>query len=56
MDPNGPYGDKGCVMIHKNGDALSLSAGQAMNKQVGLMPGGTKENPGEQDGNILKDE
>ncbi len=55
LDPKRPYGDKGCAIVRKGGDALSLSAGQAMNKNIGVMPGGTLENPGEQAGNILND-
>ncbi len=55
LDPKAPYGTKGCIVVRKGGDALSLSAGQAMNKNIGVMPGGTLENPGEQAGNTLKD-
>lgn len=55
LDPKGPFGDKGCVIVRKGGDALSLTGNQAMNKNVGVMPGGTSENPGKQEGNVLKD-
>ena len=42
-------------IIRKDGDARSLTAGEAMDKNIGVMPGGTAENPGEQAGNVLKD-
>jgi hypothetical protein len=43
------------VIVRKAGDALMLTSGQAMNKNIGVMPGGTKANPGEQAGNTLND-
>ena len=55
LDPKAPYGERGSVIVHKAGDAQKLSAGQAMNKNVGLMPGGTVDDPGVQEGNTLKD-
>ena len=55
LDQKQPYGDDGCVIVRKGGDALRLTAGQAMKKEIGVMPGGTPENPGEQKGNVLKD-
>jgi hypothetical protein len=55
LDPMKPYGDAGCVIVRKAGDAQSLSASQARDKKVGLMPGGTIENRGDQEGNVLKD-
>jgi prepilin-type N-terminal cleavage/methylation domain-containing protein len=55
LDVKQPYGDKGCVIVRKGGDALSLTGGQAMNKNIGVMPGGTTESPGQQEGNTLSD-
>jgi hypothetical protein len=55
LDPKGPWGEEGCVIVRKAGDALMLTSGQAMNKNIGVMPGGTKANPGEQAGNTLND-
>lgn len=50
-----PFGDKGCVVVRKEGDALMLTGGQAMKKEIGVMPGGTPDNPGRQEGNVLRD-
>jgi type II secretory pathway pseudopilin PulG len=55
LDVKGPYGDKGCVIVRKGGDAHLLTGGQAQNKYIGVMPGGTDENRGEQEGNVLSD-
>ncbi|HEV7402844.1 MAG TPA: prepilin-type N-terminal cleavage/methylation domain-containing protein [Chthoniobacteraceae bacterium] len=55
LDIKQPYGEQGCVVVRKGGDALMLTGGQAMNKNIGVMPGGTTESPGQQDGNILSD-
>lgn len=55
LDPMKPYGDETCMILHKGGNAESLTPAMARNKKVGLMPGGTIENPGEQEGNVLKD-
>lgn len=55
LDRKRPFGTEGAVIIRKGGDALTLTADAAMNKKVGVMPGGTEENRGEQAGNILKD-
>lgn len=55
LDPKSPFGVKGCVIVRKGGEGISLSAERAMDKSVGVMPGGTSENPGEQEGNTLKD-
>lgn len=55
LDPTKPYGDKGCMIMRKGGDALLLTAGQAMTKNVGVMPGGTADDPGEQNGKTLED-
>ncbi len=55
LDPMKPYGDEAGVILHKAGDAERLTADRAMSKKVGLMPGGTIENPGVQEGSTLKD-
>lgn len=55
LDEHKPFGNKGAVIVRKGGDAQMLSAGGATQRNVGVMPGGTIENPGEQTGNILPD-
>lgn len=55
LDATKSYGVKGAVIVRKGGDAQSLSKDGAKNRNVGVMPGGTIENPGEQKGNILPD-
>ncbi|HEV7406228.1 MAG TPA: type II secretion system protein [Chthoniobacteraceae bacterium] len=55
LDPKSPYSEIGCVVVRKGGDAMMLSGGQAQNKNIGMMPGGTIEHPGEEEGSTLKD-
>jgi hypothetical protein len=50
-----PFGDKGCVIVYKGGDARMITEGQAMKKEIGVMPAGTPENPGRQEGSVLGD-
>ncbi len=49
LDAKKPFSDKGCVIVHKGGDAIQLSSKQAKNKNVGLMPGSTsQDSPGDE--------